>query len=141
MATPAAALPRFVAPAVKPRVHWHDRLAQSLLLVCCVGLIVFLLAPLAAILMKSVQDKSGAFVGLLQFREYFATPALRSSIWNTLWVALTVTAITVPLAFIYAYALTRSRMPGKIIFRVIALTPILAPSSRRSTWKPTLRGR
>ena len=36
--------------------------------------------------------------------------------------------ITVPLAFVYAYALTRSCMPGKIVFRVIALTPILAPS-------------
>ncbi|MGH8519655.1 MAG: putative 2-aminoethylphosphonate ABC transporter permease subunit, partial [Panacagrimonas sp.] len=87
MATPAAALPRVAAPAVKPQVHWHDRLAQGLLLVCCLGLVVFLLAPMAAILVKSVQDSSGAFVGLKQFQDYFATPALRSSIWNTLWVA------------------------------------------------------
>jgi iron(III) transport system permease protein len=89
---------------------------------------LFLLAPLAAILVKSVEDRNGAFVGLLQFRDYFATPALSRSIWNTLWVALVVTAITVPLAFIYAYALTRSRMPGRTVFRVLALTPILAPS-------------
>ena len=128
MSTPAAALSRAGVSAVKPRVHWHDRLAQGLLLVCCLALVAFLLAPLAVILVKSVEDKSGAFVGLMQFREYFATPALRSSIWNTLWVALVVTAITVPLAFVYAYALTRSCMPGKIMFRVIALTPILAPS-------------
>jgi iron(III) transport system permease protein len=128
MATTAGALPRAPAPIVTPRVHWHDRLAQGLLVVCCVALCVFLLAPLATLLIKSVQDKSGEFVGLLQFREYFATAALRSSIWNTLWVASIVTAITVPLAFVYAYALTRSRMPGKMLFRVIALTPILAPS-------------
>ena len=95
---------------------------------CCALLALFLLAPLAAILVKSVQDKSGAFVGLLQFREYFATPALQSSIWNTFWVAMVVTGITVPLAFAYAYALTRSCMRGKVLFRVIALTPILAPS-------------
>jgi iron(III) transport system permease protein len=114
--------------AVVPDVHWHDRLAQGMLVACCAGLTVFLLAPLATILVKSVQDRSGAFVGLLQFREYFATPALRNSIWNTLWVAAVVTAITVPLAFMYAYALTRSCMPGKMVFRVIALTPILAPS-------------
>ncbi|MEP6996442.1 MAG: putative 2-aminoethylphosphonate ABC transporter permease subunit, partial [Betaproteobacteria bacterium] len=108
--------------------HWHDRLAQVLLLVCALSLAVFLLAPLATILVRSVQDRSGAFVGLLQFREYFATPALHSSIWNTLWVGWVVTAITVPLAFVYAYALTRSCIPGKTVFRVIALTPILAPS-------------
>lgn len=111
-----------------PLVHWQDRLAQVLLVACCLALALFLLGPLAAILVKSVQDKDGAFVGLQQFREYFATPALKLSIWNTLWVATTVTAITVPLAFTYAYALTRSCMRGKVVFRVIALTPILAPS-------------
>ena len=113
---------------VTPRAHWQDRLAQVLLLACCVALALFLIGPLAAILVKSVQDKDGAFVGLLQFREYFATPALQRSIWNTLWVSTTVTAITVPLAFVYAYALTRSCMRGKVVFRVLALTPILAPS-------------
>jgi iron(III) transport system permease protein len=128
VATPAAALPPVASASVKPLVHWQDRLAQGLLLLGCVVLALFLLAPMAAILVKSVEDKSGAFVGLLQFREYFGTPALINSIWNTLWVALAVTANTVPLAFIYAYALTRSCMPGRTVFRVIALTPILAPS-------------
>nr|MBA3506593.1 putative 2-aminoethylphosphonate ABC transporter permease subunit [Betaproteobacteria bacterium] len=79
-------------------------------------------------LVKSVQDKDGAFVGLDLFRAYLATPALRQSIWNTLWVASAVTALTVPLAFVFAYALTRSRIPGKAFFRVVALTPLLAPS-------------
>jgi iron(III) transport system permease protein len=128
VATPAAALPPVVLPAVKPQVHWQDRLAQGLLLLGCAALALFLLAPLGAILVKSMQDRSGTFVGLLQFREYFGTPALNHSIWNTLWVALAVTAVTVPLAFTYAYALTRSCMPGRALFRVIALTPILAPS-------------
>jgi iron(III) transport system permease protein len=129
MSTPAVALPPAIAPAkVTPHVHWQDRLAHGLLLLCCVALALFLVGPLAAILVKSVQDKDGVFVGLQQFREYFATGALQRSIWNTLWVATTVTAITIPLAFTYAYALTRSCMRGKMVFRVIALTPILAPS-------------
>ena len=127
MATPAAALPPPLLTA-RARTHWHDRLAQALLVFCCAALALFLIGPLAAIFVKSVQDKDGAFVGLMQFRDYFATPALQRSIWNTLWVSTTVTAITVPLAFVYAYALTRSCMPGKMVFRVLALTPILAPS-------------
>ena len=128
MSTQAGALPAGALRTVKPDVHWQERLAQGLLIVCCAALALFLLAPLASIFVMSLQDKSGAFVGLAQFRDYFATPALRSSIWNTLWVATAVTVITVPLAFFYAYALTRSRMRGKLAFRVIALTPILAPS-------------
>ena len=116
------------APKVKPIAHWHDRLAQGLLIGVCAFLVVFLLAPLFMILIKSVEDKSGAFVGLQLFQEYFQTPALRLSILHTLSVAFAVTGITIPLAFTFAYALTRSCMPLKGTFRVIALTPILAPS-------------
>ena len=128
MAATAGALRTPARATIKPQVHWQDRIAQGLLVVCCLALALFLLAPLATILVMSVQDKSGAYVGFALFQEYFATPALRSSIWNTLWVATAVTVITVPLAFFYAYALTRSCMHGKLVFRVIALTPILAPS-------------
>ena len=128
MATPAVALPRAPLIAAGPRTHWHDRLAQGLLLICCAALALFLIGPLLMILVKSVQDRDGVFVGLNQFREYFASGSVQRSIRNTLWVATVVTAITIPLAFGYAYALTRSCMPGKTLFRVIALTPILAPS-------------
>src|SRR6266576_394188 len=127
MATAAAALPPPL-PAVRRVHHWQERLAQGLLVACCAALALFLFAPLFMILVKSVQDKDGAFVGLLQFQQYFETPALRQSIVNTLWIASAVTSITVPLAFAYAYALTRSCMPWRGFFRVIALTPILAPS-------------
>ena len=120
MATQAATLTPAPFAAAGPRMHWHDRLAQGLLLVCCVALALFLLGPLLMILVKSVQDKDGAFVGLQQFREYFATPALQRSVWNTLWVATAVTCITVPLAFAYAYALTRSCMPDKTAFRSLS---------------------
>src|SRR6478735_5589566 len=126
MATLATLPP--AAPAIQREHHWQERLAQGLLVASCAALALFLFAPLFMILVKSVQDKDGAFVGLLQFRQYFETPALRQSIGNTLMVAAFVTGITVPLAFLYAYALTRSCMPWRGLFRVLALTPILAPS-------------
>jgi iron(III) transport system permease protein len=43
-------------------------------------------------------------------------------------VSLAVAAITVPAAFVFAYALTRSCMPLKGTLRLIALIPLLAPS-------------
>jgi iron(III) transport system permease protein len=84
--------------------------------------------PLWTLLSKSFQDHTGAFVGLRNYLTYFASPALSQSIWNSLWVAAVSAAITVPLAFVYAYALTRSCMPGKAVFRMLALIPVLAPS-------------
>jgi iron(III) transport system permease protein len=119
---------RSPGPRTAPAAHWQDRMAQGLLVLMCASLVVFLLAPLAMILVKSVQDKDGAFVGLRQFYEYFQTPSLQQSILHTASIAVAVTGITIPLAFTFAYALTRSCMPLKGTFRVIALTPILAPS-------------
>jgi iron(III) transport system permease protein len=128
MATVATPLPAPAPARARVTVDSQQRLAQALLLVACAMLALFLLAPLASILAKSVQDRAGAFVGLEQFRAYVQSPALIESASNTLWVALAVTAITIPLAFTFAYALTRSCMPAKGAFRLIALTPILAPS-------------
>jgi iron(III) transport system permease protein len=128
MASVAAPLPAPARGRIRAIVDPQQRLAQALLLLACAMLALFLLAPLASLLVKSVQDKAGTFVGLAHFRAYVQSPALIESAWNTLWVALAVTAITVPLAFAFAYALTRSCMPAKPVFRLIALTPILAPS-------------
>jgi iron(III) transport system permease protein len=128
MATVAPPLPAPPPSRIRPIADPQQRLAQGLLLVACAALVLFLLAPLASILVKSVQDKDGAFVGLAQFHAYLQSPALLQSAWNTLWVATAVTLLTVPLAFTFAYALTRSCMPGRGVFRLIALTPILAPS-------------
>lgn len=110
------------------RVHWSDRIAHAILLAAGLALAAFLLAPMAMILVKSVQDRAGEFVGLANFAAYFGTPALARSIWNSVWISALVTAITIPLAFAYAYALTRSCMGCKPLLRNIALVPILAPS-------------
>ena len=64
MTTAAPPLPSLPRARVKPLAHWEDRLAQGLLLTSCAVLTVFLLAPLAMILVKSTEDRSGAFVGL-----------------------------------------------------------------------------
>jgi iron(III) transport system permease protein len=110
------------------RVHWTDRVGNALLVFVGVALALFLIAPLAMILAKSVQDRAGEFVALANFQDYFKTPALLRSIWNSVWVSALVTAITIPLAFTFAYALTRSCMRWKTLLRNIALVPILAPS-------------
>ena len=109
-------------------VHWSDRIAHALLLLAGLALAIFLLLPLGAILAKSVQDRAGDWVGLANFVQYFQTPALARSVWNSLWVSTLVTVITIPLAFAFAYGLTRSCMRGKTLLRNVALVPILAPS-------------
>jgi iron(III) transport system permease protein len=91
-------------------------------------LVVALAVPLGIMLAKSLQDSGGAFVGLANYARYFQTPALALSINNSLFVSAVSTLITVPVAFLYAYALTRSCMPWKPFFKTLALVPILVPS-------------
>jgi iron(III) transport system permease protein len=91
-------------------------------------LVAALALPLGLMLAKSFQGPKEEFVGLANYVRYFSTPALFQSIGNSLWVSILSTLITVPLAFVYAYALTRSRMPFRGFFKTVALVPILVPS-------------
>jgi iron(III) transport system permease protein len=123
-----AVLPAVTVAPVKQSAHWTDRIAHIALLVVALALVAFLALPLLTILLQAVQGKEEEFVGLANFIEYAKTPSLLGSLWNSLWVSAVVTAVAVPLAFGFAYALTRSLMPFKPLFRGITLIPLLAPS-------------
>lgn len=124
----AAVLPVPEAAPVRQSAHWSDRLAHLALLLVALVLLAFLAVPLATILVEAVQGSDGRFVGLANFVAYAQSPALLQSLWNSVWVSFVVTLITLPLAFGFAYALTRSCMPLKPLFRGITLIPLLAPS-------------
>ena len=66
--------------------------------------------------------------GIENYITYFSTPSLFRSIQNSLFIATLSTIITVGLAFGFAYALNRSQMRFKGVFRLIAMAPILVPS-------------
>jgi iron(III) transport system permease protein len=123
----AIATPRPNAP-VRLRSTASDRIAWVALAAVALVLLAFLASPLMAILMQAVQDNEERFVGLANFVSYAQTPALLQSLWNSLWVSGLVTLVAVPAAFLFAYALTRSRMRFKPLFRGITLIPLLAPS-------------
>jgi iron(III) transport system permease protein len=105
-----------------------DWIARAVLLAVVAFLVAFLLAPMAAIFMRAVQDSDGRFIGLAHFIDTLRSPSMLRATWNSLWVSATVVLISVPLAFGFAYALARSCAPLKGTFRLIALIPLLAPS-------------
>lgn len=103
-----------------------------LLRICLIALAAFLvvglLLPIYALLSKGLQNANGEFVGLDNFITYFQQPGLSVVFWNSIRVSVTATIITLILASAYAFALTHSRMPGQMIFRGLALAPLLTPS-------------
>lgn len=83
--------------------------------------------PLVLILSRSLHDQRGHFVGLANFITYFETPALLQSAMNSLSVAGLTAMIVVVLAFAYAYAVTRTCMPFRGFFKLMAVVPLLTP--------------
>lgn len=92
------------------------------------SMLVAIVLPLFGMFAKSFQNNDGVWVGLANFIDYFSSAGLVASIGNSVWISLLTTLVTGLAAFIYAYALTRSCMPGKKIFRALSSIPILAPS-------------
>ena len=116
------------APPTRRRLDRDDILMRAGIGLLIVWMLVTLVLPLWWLLSKSFQNQNGEFVGLANYIQYFSTPALFASVWNSLFIALLTTAIVLPLAFIYAFALQRSCMRWKGLFQALALIPILAPS-------------
>ncbi len=115
-------------PRIRPKLGRDDAIMRLAMVAIGLFLLVAIVAPLYAMLSKSVENHDGEFIGLVNYARYFDTPALAYSIENSVFIAVVSTFITIPLAFAYAYALTRSCMMGRALFRGVALVPILAPS-------------
>jgi iron(III) transport system permease protein len=113
---------------VRHRFGREDAVRWALVVGFALVLYLFIVLPMAKIVWRSLLDNDGRWVGLANYARYFGTPAIAASITNSLFVALVSTALTVSLSFAYAYALTRTQMPAKGLFRVLALLPIFAPS-------------
>jgi iron(III) transport system permease protein len=116
------------APKITPKVSSEDWIMRAVLVGIALYLTVSILLPLYALLSKSFKNADGVFVGLANYVSFFSTPALFWSIENSLTVTLLCCVIVVTLAFIYAYALTRTCIPFKALFKGVALLPILMPS-------------
>ncbi len=120
--------PTATAPIVKEKLGRDDWIMRSCMVIIALFLVVFILLPLYTMLSKSLENKDDVFIGLANYIEYFSTPALFLSAGNSLTIAILSTFIVLIVAFIYGYALTRTCMPFKWFFKVVALIPLLTPS-------------
>lgn len=111
------------------RTEWGDTLfvigGKLLLLVC---LTLALLLPLLAIFWRGFSDDASQGGGLLAARELLSSEHFHWLLGNSLRVSMSVALIVVPLAYLFAYALQRTLIPAKNLWRGISLLPLLAPS-------------
>jgi iron(III) transport system permease protein len=119
-------LPLTRAPAAL-RTRW----VQGELLVTAVAAAVLLLLgtfvvwPVVKVLWMSVVGPAGLTLG--HYREFFSTWRLLRILLNSLAVAAVSTVLTVLLALVLAYAVTRTTMPGKRFVSLMSLLPLISP--------------
>lgn len=120
-------LPR--AKAVSPGAPLADRVFVTGGKWLLLGLLtIAVLLPLLAIFWRGLSSADGQGGGLVAARELFASSHFHWLLGNSLKVAASVAAIVVPTAYLFAYALQRTLIPGKAVWRGISLLPLLAPS-------------
>ena len=115
-------------PFNKKKWSASDFLQRGLILVMVSWFVIFLVVPIVMIFMKAFQDNSGVFVGLNNFKKYFETPALLISIWHSIDISLCTTAISVGIAFLFAYGMSRSAIKGKTVYQYLAMLPLFVPT-------------
>ena len=77
VATAPVAVP--TAPAVRAQVSRDEWIMRGAMTVIGLGLVVTLALPLGVMLAKSFQNAAGEMIGLANYGQYFATPALARS--------------------------------------------------------------
>jgi iron(III) transport system permease protein len=88
-------------------------------------LVTFIVWPVVKVLWMSVSGPAG--LTLANFRDFFSTWRLLRILLNSLTVAAVSTALTVAVAMVLAYAVTRTTVPGKRFVSLMALLPLISP--------------
>jgi iron(III) transport system permease protein len=88
-------------------------------------LLTFVVWPVIKVLWMSVAGPAG--VTLANYREFFGTWRLLRILVNSLTVAAASTVLTVAVALVLAYAVTRTTVPGKRFVSLMALLPLISP--------------
>ena len=111
------------------RVRTGSQAQIVMLLFSSLFLMVIVVLPIFSLFMRAFVDRQGDFVGLQNFITFFTTSNMRVSLVNTLHVSSLITFVSVSLAFLYAYALSRTNMFAKGFFKFSAMLPLFAPTA------------
>lgn len=125
MKTVAAQPPRAGTPArgLRRRLDPGVALALAAVIVVVLGLVVY---PTVTVLIESVLI-GGRFT-LERYARFFTSLYFQETLWNTLLVAGISTVLSMVLGFVFAYGLTRTKIPFKAFFAAMAVVPMLIPA-------------
>lgn len=127
-----------VAPASR-RVRSADLVAGAAGALVLLLLATFVVWPVLRVLAASLAAPGGLTVG--RYAEFFGSWPLLGVLVRSVLVSAVSSAVTVALAFIVAYTVTRTTIPGRRFIARMSLLPLLAPPFLASLGLLLLLGR
>jgi iron(III) transport system permease protein len=117
--------PPAVVAVSRPSRQRLDAAVATTAAVVLLLLLAFVVWPVLRVLGASVAGPAGST--LAHYADFFGSWRLLRILVNSLEVALVSTVITVGLALLLAYAVTRTDIPGKRFVSLMSLLPLISP--------------
>ena len=114
-----------VRPLVAVRPHQPDATTLALAGGVLLVLLTFVLWPVVKVLGLSLTGPAG--LTLANYAAFFSTWRLFRILVNSLLVSAVSTVVTVTVALVLAYAVTRTTVPGKRFVSLMSLLPLISP--------------
>ena len=89
-------------------------------------LILFCIYPIVRLFISCLTDKTGQ-LNLDNINYVFTKTDFFQAFWNSIKLGLFVGLMATIVGYLYAFAITRTKLPGKKFFNVMAILPILSP--------------
>lgn len=107
------------------RIMARDPVLLALLVVIAVALLIFVVSPIARVLIASF-NLDGQW-SLANYEQIAERRLYRNALWNSLLVATLVGVVGVIIGYITAFVLTRLDVPGKSALHYLMMLPIVSP--------------
>jgi iron(III) transport system permease protein len=91
-----------------------------------IAIFIFVLFPLFKVLYLSFTNNEGVFT-LQTFWEIISKVSYRKTFMNSMWLGVITAVLASIIGYIFAYAITRTNIPFKGFFKMIATLPIISP--------------
>ena len=108
------------------RLILRDPVLAATILLVAASLVLFILWPLYEVLWEGFFNEKGAFT-LQYFHEGLTKSDNISTLANTIWLGVFVSAVSTFIGFLFAYADAFLKIRFKALFNTLAILPIISP--------------
>jgi len=104
---------------------WHQPLIPITLGILLLVIIIFVLYPVYTVMIESVKVDGRFSAG--NYSRFITSAYFRHTLYNTLVISILSTIGAVLLGLVFAFGITRAKIPGRGFFMLVSILPLITP--------------